>query len=46
MLNQPEMTYYASDGDEIFYRDDNHISLTGAKMIAPSIARAAFDGGQ
>ena len=32
----------ANDADQIYYRDDNHLSVTGSFKVAPMIAGYAF----
>ena len=36
----------ANDGDQIYYRDDNHLSVTGGFKVAPMIAESAFSSAE
>ncbi|MCM0151744.1 acyltransferase [Photobacterium galatheae] len=42
LFDQKSLQYIAVDGDSVLYRDDNHLSVTGATSVAKTIASKAF----
>lgn len=46
LVVEPEkMTYVAADDGKVFYRDDNHLSVTGGKLVSGLIADKMFENG-
>ncbi|MFM6927921.1 MAG: acyltransferase family protein [Bdellovibrio sp.] len=43
LYNKDLNAYVANTADVVFYRDDNHLSLTGAKLITPHLVKDIFD---
>ena len=42
LFDEESSTYHANDSHSVFYRDDNHLSVTGAYKIAKPIALKVF----
>lgn len=42
LYDPKSLNFYANNFKKVYYRDDNHLSVTGASKIAPLIAQKAF----